>query len=131
MFLIVGLGNPDKKYEKTRHNIGFDTIDALAEQYHITMNDHKHKALCGTGVIEGVKVLLAKPLTLTISRLHRATSVCARKAAPVGIMESRALLQDAAHRISCALRSAWVKNHRAGISQIMCWDDFRQRIVCS
>ena len=50
MFLIVGLGNPDKKYEKTRHNIGFDTIDALAEQYHITM-------------IEGVKVLLAKPLT--------------------------------------------------------------------
>ena len=63
MFLIVGLGNPDKKYEKTRHNIGFDTIDALAEQYHITMNDHKHKALCGTGVIEGVKVLLAKPLT--------------------------------------------------------------------
>ena len=63
MFLIFGLGNPDKKYEKTRHNIGFDTIDALAEQYHITMNDHKHKALCGTGVIEGVKVLLAKPLT--------------------------------------------------------------------
>ncbi len=63
MFLIVGLGNPDKKYEKTRHNIGFDTIDALAEKYHITMNDHKHKALCGTGVIEGVKVLLAKPLT--------------------------------------------------------------------
>ena len=41
MFLIVGLGNPDRKYEKTRHNIGFDTIDALAEQYHITMNDHK------------------------------------------------------------------------------------------
>ena len=63
MFLIVGLGNPDKKYEKTRHNIGFDTIDALAEQYHITMHGHKHKALCGTGVIEGVKVLLAKPLT--------------------------------------------------------------------
>ena len=56
MFLIVGLGNPDKKYEKTRHNIGFDTIDALAEQYHITMNDHKHKALCGTGVIEGIEL---------------------------------------------------------------------------
>lgn len=63
MFLIVGLGNPDKKYEKTRHNIGFDTVDALAEQYHIAMNDHKHKALCGSGVIEGTKVLLAKPLT--------------------------------------------------------------------
>lgn len=63
MFLIVGLGNPDKKYEKTRHNIGFDTVDALADKYHIAMNDHKHKALCGSGVIEGTKVLLAKPLT--------------------------------------------------------------------
>ena len=63
MFLIVGLGNPDKKYEKTRHNIGFDTVDALADQYHISLNDHKHKAMCGSGVIEGAKVLLAKPLT--------------------------------------------------------------------
>ena len=63
MFLIVGLGTPDKKYEKTRHNIGFDTVDALADQYHISLNDHKHKAMCGSGVIEGAKVLLAKPLT--------------------------------------------------------------------
>lgn len=63
MFLIVGLGNPEKKYDKTRHNIGFDTIDALADKYNISMNDKKHKALCGTGVIDGVKVLLAKPQT--------------------------------------------------------------------
>ena len=63
MFLIAGLGNPDKRYEKTRHNIGFDTIDALAEKYHISVTEKKHKALCGTGVIEGVKVLLAKPQT--------------------------------------------------------------------
>mgnify|MGYP000493851505 FL=1 len=61
MFLIVGLGNPEKKYDKTRHNIGFDTIDALADKYNISMNEKKHKALCGTGVIDGVKVLLAKP----------------------------------------------------------------------
>ena len=60
MFLIVGLGNPEKKYDKTRHNIGFDTIDALADKYNISMNEKKHKALCGTGVIDGVKVLLAK-----------------------------------------------------------------------
>ena len=39
MFLIAGLGNPDKKYEKTRHNIGFDTVDALAEKYNISIND--------------------------------------------------------------------------------------------
>ena len=61
--LIVGLGNPEKKYDKTRHNIGFDTIDALADKYNISMNEKKHKALCGTGVIDGVKVLLAKPQT--------------------------------------------------------------------
>ncbi len=63
MFLIAGLGNPEKKYDKTRHNIGFDTIDALADKYNISMNEKKHKALCGTGVIDGVKVLLAKPQT--------------------------------------------------------------------
>lgn len=63
MFLIVGLGNPEKKYDKTRHNIGFDTIDALADKYNISINEKKHKALCGTGVIDGVKVLLAKPQT--------------------------------------------------------------------
>lgn len=63
MFLIVGLGNPDKRYEKTRHNIGFDTIDAIADRYGIRVTEKKHKALCGTGVIEGTKVLLAKPQT--------------------------------------------------------------------
>lgn len=63
MFVIVGLGNPDKKYEHTRHNIGFDVIDALANKYNISVKDKKHKALCGTGCIEGVKVLLVKPQT--------------------------------------------------------------------
>jgi PTH1 family peptidyl-tRNA hydrolase len=63
MFLIVGLGNPDKRYEHTRHNIGFDVIDALADKYNISIHEKKHKALCGTGTIEGVKVLLAKPQT--------------------------------------------------------------------
>lgn len=63
MFLIVGLGNPDRKYEKTRHNVGFDAIDAIADRYHIPVKDKKHKALCGTGVIEGTKVMLVKPQT--------------------------------------------------------------------
>ena len=63
MFEIVGLGNPDKKYEKTRHNIGFDVIDAIADKYNIVVKEKKHKALCGTGVIEGRKVLLVKPQT--------------------------------------------------------------------
>ena len=63
MFLIVGLGNPGKKYEKTRHNIGFDAIDYIAEKYHISVSDNKHKAICGKGVINGQKVILAKPQT--------------------------------------------------------------------
>lgn len=63
MFVIVGLGNPDKKYELTRHNIGFDVIDALAYKYNISVKEKKHKALVGSGVIEGMKVLLVKPLT--------------------------------------------------------------------
>ncbi len=63
MFVIVGLGNPGKKYEGTRHNAGFIAIDALADKYGIAMSEKKHKAICGTGVIEGVKVLLVKPQT--------------------------------------------------------------------
>lgn len=63
MVVIAGLGNPDKKYEKTRHNIGFDVVDAIAEKYHISITDKKHKALCGSGAIDGTKVLLVKPQT--------------------------------------------------------------------
>ncbi len=63
MFVIAGLGNPTKQYEKTRHNVGFDVIDLLAEKYNIRVTDRKHRALCGTGYIEGRKVLLVKPQT--------------------------------------------------------------------
>lgn len=63
MFLIAGLGNPGREYEKTRHNIGFDVIDALAGQYNIDVNMRKGRAFVGSGYIEGQKVLLAKPQT--------------------------------------------------------------------
>ncbi len=63
MYIIVGLGNPGKQYEHTRHNVGFDTIDVLADRYHIDVDSKKHKALYGKGVIEGQKVILAKPQT--------------------------------------------------------------------
>ncbi|MDE7313484.1 MAG: aminoacyl-tRNA hydrolase [Eubacterium sp.] len=63
MYIIAGLGNPDRKYENTRHNIGFDTVDALAQEYHIAINEVKHRAVCGSGFIAGQKVLLLKPLT--------------------------------------------------------------------
>jgi PTH1 family peptidyl-tRNA hydrolase len=63
MFLIAGLGNPTTKYEKTRHNVGFDAIDAIALKYGISLNEKKHHAMCGKGMIAGEKVLLLKPLT--------------------------------------------------------------------
>lgn len=63
MFIIVGLGNPGKQYDNTRHNIGFRTIDTIANQYRIDVLEKKHKALVGKGVIEGQKVILAKPQT--------------------------------------------------------------------
>ena len=63
MKIIAGLGNPTKEYEGTRHNIGFSVIDLLADQYNIHMNEKKHKAICGKGMIEGEKVLLVKPQT--------------------------------------------------------------------
>ena len=63
MYLIAGLGNPDKKYEATRHNIGFETIDLLAHKTGIKLNKLKHKAVFGDGIIAGEKVIVAKPQT--------------------------------------------------------------------
>lgn len=63
MFLIVGLGNPENEYANTRHNMGFDTINKLAEKYKIEVNKNKFKGLYGTGIMENEKVILLKPQT--------------------------------------------------------------------
>lgn len=63
MFIIAGLGNPKKEYDNTRHNIGFALIDQLSDKFNISVMDCKHKALIGKGIINGQKVILAKPLT--------------------------------------------------------------------
>lgn len=63
MYIIAGLGNPGGKYEHTRHNVGFDTIDILAKDYGITMGRSLFKAMTGKGMINGHKVILVKPLT--------------------------------------------------------------------
>ena len=63
MHIIVGLGNPTKEYQNTRHNIGFDVIDKLADRFSITVLEKKHKAFIGKGIINGEKVILAKPQT--------------------------------------------------------------------
>jgi PTH1 family peptidyl-tRNA hydrolase len=63
MYLIAGLGNPGKEYANTKHNIGFITIDYLAEKHGMRINKIKHKALIGEGFISGKKVKLIKPQT--------------------------------------------------------------------
>ena len=77
MFLIAGLGNPGREYEGTRHNVGFMTLDALADKYNIDVREKAFKGLIGKGVIEGNKVILVKPQTYmnlsgeAVSRLVR------------------------------------------------------------
>ena len=63
MKLIVGLGNPTAKYDKTRHNVGFEVIDKLSEEYNIAVDTAKHKGLYGKGKIKGQSVILLKPMT--------------------------------------------------------------------
>ena len=63
MYLIVGLGNPGREYEHTRHNAGFDAIDVLAGKLGADVKEKKHKGLCGKGMIAGEKVILLKPQT--------------------------------------------------------------------
>ncbi len=63
MYIIAGLGNPTAQYQGTRHNVGFDVIDKLADRYNISVEGRKSRALVGKGIIEGQKVLLVKPQT--------------------------------------------------------------------
>lgn len=63
MFLIAGLGNPGRQYEKTRHNMGFDVVDEFIERHRIPQGGIAHKAMYGKGIIGGEKVIVAKPLT--------------------------------------------------------------------
>jgi PTH1 family peptidyl-tRNA hydrolase len=63
MYIIVGLGNPTKKYQATRHNIGWDAITRISDDYRIPLDMKQHKAVCGKGFMEGERVILAQPLT--------------------------------------------------------------------
>ena len=63
MYLIIGLGNPEEEYSKTRHNMGFNTINKLAQKYNIKITKTKYEGLYETGEIEGQKVILIKPQT--------------------------------------------------------------------
>ena len=74
MYLIVGLGNPGKQYENTRHNVGFDAVDLLVDEYRVPSSGKQHKAMYGKGVIAGQKVILAKPLTVSLFQYGKFTA---------------------------------------------------------
>lgn len=61
--LLIGLGNPGIQYQNTRHNAGFDVVDAFCEKHSLTLNKNKYKAIFGDGTVLGKKVLVAKPQT--------------------------------------------------------------------
>lgn len=63
IWLVAGLGNPEKKYDGTRHNAGFEGIDYLADKWNIPVNKTKFQGLYGQGEVDGHKVFLLKPLT--------------------------------------------------------------------
>ena len=63
MYLVIGLGNPEAEYSKTRHNMGFNTINKIAQQYNIEINKNRFQGLYESAVIEGQKIILVKPQT--------------------------------------------------------------------
>lgn len=77
MYLVVGLGNPGRNYVDTRHNVGFMTIDRLANKYNIEVMKSKYNALIGEGTIEGERVILMKPMTF-MNESGRAIIDCVR-----------------------------------------------------
>lgn len=63
MYLIVGLGNPEQDYSKTRHNMGFNAVNKISKKYEIEITKKKFDSLYGEGIIENEKVILLKPQT--------------------------------------------------------------------
>lgn len=69
MYLVVGLGNPEQEYGKSRHNMGFDAINQIAKDYHISLERKKFDAIYADTIIEEEKVILVKPQTyMNLSR---------------------------------------------------------------
>src|SRR5574341_1665705 len=82
--LIVGLGNPGPEYQSTLHNLGFLVIDRLAERHGIRVSRKECMAVVGTGRIEGMPVLLAKPQTFMNLSGHSVKALLEKHAIPVG-----------------------------------------------
>ena len=101
MYIIVGLGNPTRQYEGTKHNVGFDTIDYLIDEYQIPSSGAGHKALFGKGMIAGQKVIVAKPMTYMNLSGESDRSVSAKKEARAATMASKTSSPILAPTILC------------------------------
>ena len=156
MYLIVGLGNPGRQYEATRHNMGFDVIDKLVEEYQVPQAGVKFNAMYGKGRIGGQPVILMKPLSyMNLSggpiremanyfKIDPETEMIViyddidldpgqlrirKKAVQAVIMESNTLYSSSEHRTLCVSKLALVRSQRAGIWLIMCWEDLIRMTV--
>ena len=154
MFIIVGLGNPTAEYEGTRHNAGFEVIDALARKYNIDVDTKKHRAYIGKGMIEGQKVILAKPQTyMNLSGESVRSLLDYYKADEaqellviyddislgVGQIRIRAKGSAGGHngikniiahlgsQVFLRIKVGVEKNRQNGIWRIMCWDVFQKK----
>lgn len=87
-WLIVGLGNPGRQYQDTRHNVGFMVIDRLAGRFGIALTEKKHDSLVGTGIIEDIRVILSKPQRY----MNQSGGPVVRLAAYAGLPQDRILV---------------------------------------
>ncbi len=76
MYLVIGLGNPEEEYGKSRHNMGFDVVNQIAKNYHITFERKKFDAMMADAMIEGKKVILIKPQTYMNLSRYFAKTIC-------------------------------------------------------
>ncbi len=116
--LIVGLGNPGKKFEDTRHNIGFTVIDKLAGLLHIDVGKRGHDSFFGQGNVEGEKILLAKPLTYMNKSGHAVSSfLCYYRILPEDLL---IIHDDADLEVGCLrIRSRGGAGGHRGIESII------------
>ena len=151
MYIIVGLGNFGKEYNNTRHNIGFDVIDKLAEQENITVLEKKHRAVIGKGIVAGQKCILAKPLTymnlsgecvrelLDYYKVDETSELIVisddvsldvgqlrirKKGSAGGHNGLKNIIAHLGHDSLFGLRWAWERSPKTGIWQTMCWAVF-------
>ena len=124
MYIIVGLGNPGTQYMGTRHNAGFSVIDALADQYNISVDTQKHKGMIGKGMIEGEKVILVKPMTYMNLSGECIREVMDYYKADTTVL--KVLSRSLAVTGSSVLSSVSVTNRRAGTLQTGYSENSRQ-----